>query len=69
MPGVARVGVDRAGGIITGAEQDSVYANGALIAIPPAAVAPHGQPPHNAAVMVGKSSTCVCRRDRHLPRG
>lgn len=67
MPGIARVGVDSAGGIITGGGQSTVYANGALVAVLGDAVAPHGDPPHAAAVMVEASSSVfaggipVCR--------
>ena len=67
MPGVARVGVDSAGGIITGGGQSTVYINGALAAVLGDGVAPHGSPPHNAAVMVEASGTVfaagipVCR--------
>ena len=42
MPGIARVGVDSAGGIITGGGQSTVYCNGALVAVLGDAVAPHG---------------------------
>ena len=67
MPGISRVGVDSAGGIITGGGQSSVYANGALVAVLGDAVAPHGVSPHDSAVMVEASSTVdaegipVCR--------
>lgn len=67
MPGIARVGVDTAGGTIVGGGQSTVYANGALVAVLGDAVAPHGPSPHDAAVMVEASSTVfaegirVCR--------
>ena len=40
MPGIARVGVDSAGGTITGGGQSSVYVNGALVAVLGDAVRP-----------------------------
>jgi len=59
MPGIARVGVDTAGGIIIGALAPGVYVNGALIVCQGSAVTPH--PPggiHTAGpVMVGHSSS------------
>ena len=65
--GVARVGVDSAGGIINGGGQSTVFCNGALVAVIGDAVAGHGVPPHAAPVMVGGSGTVfaggigVCR--------
>ena len=56
MPGVARVGVDSAGGIILGGNQSTVYVNGALAAVIGDAVAGHGDPPHAAPTMVVGSS-------------
>ena len=62
MPGIARVGVDSAGG-----GQSTVYCNGALVAILGDAVAPHGPGLHASAVMVEASGTvfaggiAVCR--------
>ena len=67
MPGIARVGVDAAGGTIVGNLAPTVFVNGSPIAVQGAAVAPHGRSPHNAAVMVGASGTVkangipVCR--------
>ena len=67
MPGIARVGVDSAGGVITGGGQSSVYVNGALAAVLGDAVAPHAPGLHAAAVMVEASGTvfaggiAVCR--------
>ena len=52
MPGVSRVGTDSAGGIITGQGQGSVYCNGDLVAVIITQVAPHGQSPHDAAILI-----------------
>lgn len=67
MPGIARVGVDTAGGLIVGNLAPTVFANGAPVAVIGAEVAPHGDPPHDTATMVEGSSTVfaqgigVCR--------
>jgi uncharacterized Zn-binding protein involved in type VI secretion len=67
MPGIARVGIDSAGGTILGGGQSTVYCNGALIAVLGDAVAGHGLPPHAAPVMAEASSTvfaggiAICR--------
>lgn len=67
MPGAARVGVDSAGGTITGNLAPTVLINGAPVAVVGAAVAGHGEPPHTAPVMVGGSGTvfangiAICR--------
>lgn len=67
MPGIARVGIDTAGGTILGGGQSSVYVNGALAAVIGDAVASHGLPPHASATMVEGSSSVfinnigVCR--------
>jgi uncharacterized Zn-binding protein involved in type VI secretion len=67
MPGISRVGVDSAGGTITGNLAPTVFVNGSPIAVTGAAVAGHGLPPHNAPTMSGSSSTIyangikVCR--------
>lgn len=67
MPGIARVGVDAAGGTITGNLVPSVRVNSAPVVVKGAAVAPHGTGLHAAAVTVGCSATVraggigVCR--------
>lgn len=67
MPGIARVGVDSAGGAITGGGQSTVYVNGALAAVLGDSVAPHGVGEHASAVMAEASSSVfaegipVCR--------
>ncbi len=57
MPGVSRVGVDTAGGVITEPGEPSVLVNGSPCSVIGDAVAGHGGGPHAAAVMVGGSST------------
>jgi len=67
MPGVARVGIDTAGGVILGGGNSHVYCNGALVVVLGDAVAGHGVPPHSAPVMAEGSDTVfingipVCR--------
>lgn len=67
MPGIARVGVDTAGGTILGGGQSTVFVNGSLAAVIGDAVAAHGVLPHDSATMVEGSSTVfvngigVCR--------
>lgn len=68
MPGVARVGVDVAGGTITGNLAPTVFVNGAPVAVLGAAVAPHGPGEHLSAVMAEASGSVfangigVCRQ-------
>lgn len=59
MPGVSRVGVDSAGGIITGPGVSSVIVNGAPVSVIGDSVAPHGLGPHAGPVMVGGSGTVI----------
>lgn len=67
MPGVSRIGVDSAGGVVIGNLAPSVLINGSPAACVDASVAGHGSSPHSAPVMVGSSSTvfaegiAVCR--------
>ena len=58
MPGVALVGVDAAGGTITGQLQSRVFVSGAAIAVVGDPVAPHGPPtpPHQSATMAAGSA-------------
>jgi uncharacterized Zn-binding protein involved in type VI secretion len=51
MPGIARVGVDKAGGVVTGNLAPTVFVNGSPIVVKGATVAPHGRDPHAAPVM------------------
>lgn len=68
MPGISRVGVDAAGGLIVGNLAPTVFVNNAPIVVQGAAVTPHGNGPHAGPVMVGCSSTVfahnigVCRQ-------
>ena len=65
---LARVGVDSAGGVITGGGQSTVYCNGSLVAVIGDAVAGHGSSPHDAPTLSAGSSTVfingigVCRQ-------
>lgn len=67
MAGCSRVGVDAAGGTITGGGQSTVTCNGAAIAVLGDAVAGHGAAPHDAPTMVQASGTvfaggiAICR--------
>lgn len=67
MKGVGRVGVDSAGGVITGVLAPNVIVNGSPIVLVGAAVTPHGTGTHSSPVMVEGSSTvfvngiAVCR--------
>lgn len=52
MPGIARVGIDTAGGLILGGGQSKYFVNNVLAAVVGDAVASHGLSPHASAVMV-----------------
>lgn len=56
MHGIARVGLDSAGGTILGGGQGFVTVEGALWAVLGDAVAGHGLVPHDAPVMAAGSS-------------
>lgn len=57
MPGVARIGVDSAGGTIVGNLAPSVRVDGAPVAVRGAVVEGHGPGEHGGPVMVGASAT------------
>jgi uncharacterized Zn-binding protein involved in type VI secretion len=59
MPGVSRVGVDSAGGIILGPGIASVIVNGAPVSVIGDSVAGHGTGPHAGPTMVGGSGTVI----------
>lgn len=67
MPGVSRVGIDKAGGTIVGALAPTVLVNGVPITVLGAPVVPHGKGPHAGPVMATASSNVfangipVCR--------
>lgn len=67
MPGISRVGVDTAGGIITSGATN-VYVNGNLVALKGSSVASHGTGQHASAIITSGSSTvfvngiAVCRQ-------
>ena len=57
MPGVCRVGIDTAGGVIIGVLQDStVFANGALVSVHGDRVQGHGLAPHASPTMIAGSN-------------
>ena len=58
MPGAIRMGIDSAGGILTSGSS-TVLINGAPAVRVGDTVAPHGLPPHTAAVMVSGSATVL----------
>jgi uncharacterized Zn-binding protein involved in type VI secretion len=68
MSGVSRVGVDNAGGMITGNRATTVFVNGSNICVLGASVASHGLNEHSAPVMAQSSRNIyahgigVCRR-------
>ena len=51
MPGIARVGVDKAGGVITGNLAPTVFINGSPVVVIGATIAGHGRSPHDAPTM------------------
>jgi uncharacterized Zn-binding protein involved in type VI secretion len=67
MPGLAREGLDAAGGAQLAGGQASVHANGARVVVLGDPVAGHGEPPHAAPVMAEASASVfaggkpVCR--------
>jgi uncharacterized Zn-binding protein involved in type VI secretion len=67
MPGLAREGLDAAGGTQLAGGQGSVHANGARVVVLGDPVAGHGEPPHAAPVMAQASASVfaegkpVCR--------
>lgn len=48
-----RTGLDTAGGVIQPGGGEGVYVEGYVIGVTGDSVAPHGLPPHDAAVMTG----------------
>lgn len=59
MPGIARVGIDTAGGLILGGGNATVHCDGALVAVLGDAVAPHGLPPHSPSPTMVQASAKV----------
>lgn len=53
---VGRVGVDSAGGVVTGVMSSKTFVDGSPVICVGAAVAPHGEGSHSNAVMVTGSS-------------
>ena len=57
MPGICRVGVDVAGGVILGVLQDgTVFANGSLVSVDNDPVQGHGVGIHAGPVMIAGSN-------------
>lgn len=56
MPGITRVNLDSAGGLVTSSPQTFVRVEGELAAVAGAAIAPHGGPPHAVATLPTGSS-------------
>lgn len=56
MPGISRVGVDTAGGLITGNLAPTVTVNSAPIVVDGAQVAGHGTAPHSSPTMIANSA-------------
>jgi len=57
MPAVTRVTANTASGTITGPGAPTVFCEGQKVSLIQDKVAPHGNPPHALAVIVGASST------------
>jgi uncharacterized Zn-binding protein involved in type VI secretion len=58
MAGIARIGIDTAGGIIvSNVASCNVYINGAQAVLAGATIAPHGDSPHSNAKMTGSSGS------------
>ena len=56
MSGICRVGVDSAGGVILGVNQNgTVFANGSLVSVDKDRVQGHGTGTHAGPVMIAKS--------------
>ena len=67
MPAACRVGVDSAGGLITGGGQSTVKIGGYAVSVVGDAIQSHGSSPHDSSTMSSGSSTvkiggkAVCR--------
>lgn len=60
MPNLGRVGVDSAGGLVSGPGSSNVFCNGAKVCLKGDAIEGHGISPHNSPTMTGSSSTVFC---------
>lgn len=56
LKGVSRVGVDTAGGLITGPGATKVFVEGSKASLNGDAVASHGSSPHSSATMVATTT-------------
>lgn len=61
MPKAALVGIDTAGGVITGALNTTLQCTGAFVAVVGDSVAGHGEPPHNGPTMVEGSAKLMVK--------
>lgn len=59
MSGICRVGIDSAGGIIIGAQNNTVFANGYNVAVDGDAVQGHGTGMHSNPTMIANSSVYI----------
>jgi uncharacterized Zn-binding protein involved in type VI secretion len=57
--GITRVGVDSAGGTITGPGSSSVYANGSPVSLPGDSILSHGISPHDSPVTASPSTNVI----------
>ena len=57
MPALTRVSANTAGATITGPGSATVFCEGQKVSLIQDKVAPHGNPPHASAVIVGASGT------------
>lgn len=55
MSGIARVGIDTAGGVIIGNLAPTVFADGSNVTVVGASVENHGLSPHDSPTMSGSS--------------
>ena len=57
MPGLVRTGLDTAGGLVNGSNQDgTVKCEGYEVAVHGATVASHGDSPHSSATLIASSN-------------
>ena len=59
MPGVSRVGIDIAGGLIIGVLAPRTIVNGVPVTVVGAAIVPHGLGPHGSPFMITGTSRWI----------
>jgi len=57
--GIARVGVDSAGGLITGPGSSSVFANKSPVSLLGDKISSHGDPPHSSPITANPSENVI----------